>query len=266
MGDLFETIADLLKSGEPIAVAIVVRVEGSAPRKPGAKMIVRRDGRIIGTMGGGDLEKRVIEEALETLKRETPQMVSFTLDVEKGKMDMMCGGKVDVYIEPVLPAPRLIVFGAGHITRRLGPLMKGMGFSVTVVEDTTDLVQQDPPGGVDEVVVMDMAEFARALAPDPRAYIVLLSRGFSRDKAVLQALLGKEFKYIGMIGSLRKIAAIENDLTKEGIPREAFTRLRAPIGLDLRAETPEEIALSIAAEIIAARRGKLNLYKKEGGG
>jgi xanthine dehydrogenase accessory factor len=260
MGSYFETIVDLKKSGEPAALAIIVMAEGSTPRKVGTKMVVLKDGKTVGTLGGGDLEKRVIEEAVDAIKQGQPRIASFTLDIEKGKLDMMCGGKLDVYIEPILPDAKLIVFGAGHITRSLVPLMKLAGFQVSVVEDSPDLLQKDKFPETEDLVLTDMEQFARDLSSDPRTYIVLLSRGFSRDKAILTQLIQKDFKYIGMIGSFKKINTMKEDLQKEGIPEKAFSKLKAPIGLDIGAETPEEIAISVAAEIIAAKKEKLALY------
>jgi xanthine dehydrogenase accessory factor len=262
MENFFEKIVELKKSGEPAAFAIVIKIEGSTPRKVGAKMVVLKDGKALGTLGGGDLEKRAIEEAINAIKQRQPRIASFTLDIEKGKLDMMCGGKLDVYIEPILPDDKLIIFGAGHITRSLAPLMRGAGFQVSVVEDSPDLLQKDKFPETGDLILTAMEQFARDLPSDSRTYIVLLSRGFSRDKAILTQLIQKDFKYIGMIGSLRKINTMRGDLQKEGIPEEAFSKLKAPIGLDIGAETPEEIAISVAAEIIAAKWGKLALYKK----
>jgi xanthine dehydrogenase accessory factor len=261
MKGIFQTVADLMKTGESVAIATIVRTEGSTPRKPGTKMIIRKDGKIIGTMGGGDLEQRVIEEALEAIRQGEPRITSFTLDVEKGKLDMMCGGKLDIYIEPILPDAKLIIFGAGHITRSLAPLMKSAGFQVSVVEDSPDLLQKEKFPETEDLIQTDMEQFARDLPPDAHTYIVLLSRGFSRDKAILSKLIQKDFKYIGMIGSMRKITTMKEDLQKRGIPEGAFSKLKAPIGLDIGAETPEEIAISIAAEMIAAKKGKLDIVK-----
>ena len=260
--NLLGTIVDLKKSGDPAALAVIVRTEGSTPRRAGTKMVVLKDGKTIGTMGGGDLEKRVIEEATETIKQGEPRAISFTLDIEKGKLDMMCGGKLEVYIEPILPDEKLIIFGAGHITRSLAPLIKGAGFKVSVVEDSPDLLQKDKFPATEDLVLTDMEQFARDLPSDPRTYIVLLSRGSSRDEAILRQLIQKDFKYIGMIGSARKIVTMKEDLKKQGVPGEAFLKLQAPIGLDIGAETPEEIAISIAAEIIAAKKEKLEGFRK----
>ena len=218
----------------------------------------------MGTLGGGDLEKKVIEEAISAIKQGQPRIASFTLDIEKGKLDMMCGGELEVYIEPILPDAKLIIFGAGHITRSLAPLMKKAGFKVSVVKDIPDLLQKEKSPEIEDLKLTDMEQFAGDLPSNPRTYILLLSRGFSGDKSILNKLLQKDCKYIGMIGSLRKIDAIRRDLQKKGIPEEIFSKLQAPIGLDIGAETPEEISVSIAAEIIAAKKGKLGALKKKG--
>ena len=262
MKTFFETVGDLKNAGQSFAFSIIIRTEGSTPRKVGAKMVVLKDGKAVGTLGGGDLEKRVIEEAINAIKQGQPRVASFTLDIEKGKLDMMCGGKLDIYIEPILPDEKLVIFGAGHITRSLAPLMRGAGFQVSVVEDSPDLLQKDKFPETEDLILTDMEQFARDLPSDPGTYIVLLSRGFSKDKAILTQLIQKDFKYIGMIGSLRKINTIKKDLQKEGIPEEAFSKLKAPIGLDIGAETPEEIAISIAAEIVAVKKGRFAQTKK----
>ncbi|MEM3432837.1 MAG: XdhC family protein [Candidatus Methanomethyliaceae archaeon] len=143
MDDIFERLVEIKKSGTPSALAIVIRTEGSAPRKPGAKMIVCKDGSIIGTLGGGGLENAVIKEAMDTIQDGKPKIAFFTLDIEKGKLDMMCGGTVEVYIEPILPSDKLIIFGAGHITRSLVPIMKKIGFQVMVVDDNPDFLKKN---------------------------------------------------------------------------------------------------------------------------
>jgi xanthine dehydrogenase accessory factor len=128
MRNIYETIADLMRTGEAFALTAIIKTKGSTPRRVGAKMIVLKDGKTIGTMGGADLEKRVIDEAIAAINAGEPRITSFTLDIEKGKLDMMCGGELEVYIEPVLPKAKLFIFGAGHITRVLAPLMQMAGF------------------------------------------------------------------------------------------------------------------------------------------
>lgn len=257
MENIFEILADLQKTGTRAALAIVIRTEGSVPRKPGTKMIIFGDGKIIGTLGGGALENRIIGEALEAIVENAPRIGSFTLDIEKAKLDMMCGGTVEVYIEPLLPFEKLIIFGAGHITRSLAPMMKKIGFQVSVVDDVPDFLKREYFPDIEDVYIEDMEVFAKSVSSDPKTYIIVLSRGFSRDEAILGQLLKKEFRYIGMIGSRRKLENIVETLQAEGIPKEAFSILKSPVGLDIGAETPEEIAISIAAEIMAIKKGKL---------
>ncbi len=264
MENLFESILYLQKTGQTAALVIVTKTKGSTPRRPGAKMIVLKDGKTIGTMGGGDLEKRVIDEAIAAMNAGEPRITSFTLDIEKGRLDMMCGGGLDVYIDPILPKAKLFIFGAGHITGVLAPLMQMAGFQVSVVDDSPDLLQKDKFPETEDLILTGMEQFAGDLPPDPNTYIVILSRGFSKDEAILCRLIQKDFRYIGMIGSMRKITTMRENLQKQGIPREAFNELQAPIGLDIGAETPEEIAISIAAEIIASKKEKLHLFMKGG--
>lgn len=262
MEDIYAALDAIKKTGTTAALAIVIRTEGSVPRKPGTKMIIFGDGTTTGTLGGGDLEKRVIEQALETIHEGIPRIVSFTLDMEKGKLDMMCGGTVEVYIEPLLPSEKLIIFGAGHITRSLAPMMKKIGFQVSVVDDAPDFLKKEYFPDIEDVHIEDMEVFAKSVSSDPKTYIIVLSRGFSRDKAILGQLLRKEFRYVGMIGSQRKLENIIKALQEEGIPKEAFSTLKSPVGLDIGAETPEEIAISIAGEILAIKKGKLALLGK----
>ncbi len=260
MENVFAHLPELLKSGRTHALVIVVKTEGSAPRKAGTKMIVLGDGRTLGTMGGGELEERVITEALDAIEKRSPKVISFTLDVQKGKLDMMCGGTVEVYIEPIIPSARVFIFGAGHITKALAPLLVQAGFHVRIVDDDAKLLNGYPLPDVIETVTGDMANIADDLQGDSDTYIVLLSRGFSRDRTILKNLITKNFKYIGMIGSANKIHTMKEDIIKDGIEETALSKLKAPVGLDIGAETPDEIAISIAAELIAVRSNKLCPY------
>ena len=165
MENIFETVTELIKSGKSIALAIIIKTKGSTPRRAGAKMIVLKDGKTIGTMGGGDLEKRVIEEAMETIRQGEPRIASFTLDMEKGKLDMMCGGEIDVYIEPILPKEKLIIFGAGHITRVLAPLMQMAGFRVSVVDDSPDLLQKEKFAEIDDLNLPIWSNLPKIFSP-----------------------------------------------------------------------------------------------------
>lgn len=253
MEDIYRTLADIKDQGKRAALAIVVRTKGSSPRKAGAKMIVMEDGSILGTVGGGGLEKKVIEESLECLKGGKSQLKTFELT---GNLDMMCGGEVEVYIEPINQPEKLVIFGGGHITRTLAPLMRSLDFRVTVVDDNPKMPEEDRFTDIEVLLSEDMESYAERLSPDSSAYIVILTRGFSTDEAILERIIAKDFRYVGIVGSKKKIRTIKEDLISKGIEKEHFSKLSAPIGLDIGAETLEEIALSIAAEIISVKRGK----------
>ena len=256
MEDICKKLADIGKEGRQAALAIVVRTKGSTPRKAGAKMIIMGDGSTFGTLGGGGLEKKVIEESLEALKGGKTKLTSFNLDATGGNLDMMCGGEIEIYIEPIHQPEKLIIFGAGHITRALAPLMRSAGFGVTVVDDNPEALGEDRFADIEGLISEDMESYAERLPPESSAYIVLLTRGFSTDRAILERLIRKDFRYVGMIGSRKKIKTIKEDLISKGIEKEHFSKIYAPIGLDIGAETVEEIALSIAAEIISVKKGK----------
>ncbi len=251
--DIYRTLVEIKDQGKRAALAIVVRTKGSTPRKTGAKMIVMEDGGILGTLGGGGLEKKIIEESLEALKEGKAKLTSFTLE---GSLDMMCGGEIDVYIEPINQPEKLTIFGAGHITNALAPLMRSLDFRVTVVDDNPEKLKENGIADIEDLYSEDMESYAERLSPESNAYIIILTRGFSKDKAVLEHLIAKDFRYVGMVGSGKKISTIREDLTSKGMKKEHLSKLHAPIGLDIGAETPVEIALSIAAEIISVKRGK----------
>jgi xanthine dehydrogenase accessory factor len=255
MKDIFQKLADIQKGGTPAALAIVVRTSGSTPRKAGAKMIIMEDGSTFGTLGGGDLEMKVIEESLEALRGGQAKLTSFHLDAAKGGLDMMCGGEIEIYIDPLCQPESLIIFGAGHISRALAPLMRSAGFRVTLVEENPDVLEEDRCADVEGIHSEDMESYAEKLPPGGNTYIVILTRGFSKDKAILQHLVEKDYRYVGMTGSRKKIGTIKEHLISQGIGEEHISKLHAPIGLDIGAETPEEIAISIAAEIISVSKG-----------
>ena len=253
MEDVYQRLTEIKDQGTQAALAIVVRTEGSTPRKAGAKMIIMGDGSLHGTLGGGGLEQKVIEESLQALKEGNPKLTTLTLG---GDLDMMCGGEMEIYIEPVIRPDKLIIFGAGHITGALAPLMQSLGFVVTVVDHDSKPLEEGDTADSGGLVSEQMKSYAEGLAPDPNTYIVILTRGYSRDKAVLEQIISKDFRYVGMVGSAKKIETMKGELISRGVGKEVFSKLSAPIGLDIGAETPGEIALSIAAEIISVKRGK----------
>jgi xanthine dehydrogenase accessory factor len=249
--ELWKTLVAWLDSGAPCALATVVRTGGSAPRHSGAKMLVGEDGRTVGTVGGGALEAAVIEEARAAIRAGEPRFLAYRLQPDLG---MACGGSADLFVEPLLPPDRLYIFGAGHVGQALAPLASRIGFSVTVVDDRPELVTPERfPTAVRLMGQMDPAAWNQLIF-DERTFCVVVTRSHQTDTEVVRALLDRTCPYVGMIGSPRKRAALETTLKEAGISEQRIAQLRTPIGEPIEAETPEEIAVSIAAQLIKTRR------------
>jgi len=254
--EFHEQVARWLRAGLRLAVATVVERQGSAPRGVGAKMIVGASGETVFSIGGGAFEALVIEDARDALRsgRGFEKTYRFTETGEQAT-GMVCGGSVRVLVEIVVPPTPLLIFGAGHVGRELAQIGVRLGFAVTVVDDREREVASPrlPPGAAR---VRAGREFGDGLPPIPDgAYVAIVTRCHRTDLAALQHAAGKGAAYIGLIGSRRKVATILARAADAGTPAEALRDLRAPIGLPIGAETPEEIAVSIAAEMIAVLRG-----------
>lgn len=254
MEDFFETLAELLRKHPCLVLATVVSKGGSAPREAGARMAVLPDGSSVGTVGGGILEKRVIEDALQVLGEGRPRLCRYDLiEEESGGVGAECGGRSEVFLEPVGSAPHLMVLGAGHVGLALARLGRESGFKVTVVDDRPTFADQARLEGVDVVRSSPADPALRDLVTDQTA-IAVVTRGHLTDRESLRNLLGTRAFYIGMIGSKRKVAKEMAALESEGLDPARLGQVHAPIGLDIGAETPAEIAVSILAEIVAVRR------------
>src|SRR5690606_2645347 len=259
MDDVKAVYAALLeahKRGDPVALATVVSVRGSIPRHEGSKMLVRADGSIVGTVGGGMLEQRVIAEALVALRDGTTRMPTYSLnDLDAGDPGV-CGGTVQIFIEPIAVAPTLVVIGGGHVGKALAELGKWMDYRVVLSDDRPDYCNPDYLPGMDEYVVCQPAEIPDRIAINRNTYVAAVTRGLPVDLALIPALLKTDAGYIGLIGSRRRWALTVKALQeRHGLTPAELQRVRAPIGLELQAETPKEIALSIMAEIVMLRRG-----------
>ncbi len=249
---LLAEAARLEARGEPATLCTVVQVTGSAPRGLGARMIVYSDGRIRGTIGGGSLERQVVERCRSSPITE-PILIQSDLGHDAG---MACGGRVQVLLEPLGRTPWLLLFGAGHIASALAPMAADCGFRVAVVDRQTG--SWDParfPEGTLWFPTLEEATGA-AVPLDERSYAVIATGDHARDGEVLASVLAYPLSYVGMIGSQAKVMSLLADLCRQGVSGEALARVRAPIGLDIGAETPAEIAVSILAEIVAVRRAK----------
>jgi xanthine dehydrogenase accessory factor len=249
---IYEEILRLKKDGRPSALATIVRTAGSSPQKEGAKMLVRDDGTIAGTLGGGCLEAEVIQSALMTIKEGSPKTVSFNLTEKQG--GLVCGGQVLVFIEPIIPDPNLVILGAGHIGRALTKLAKFAGFRVTVVDDREEYANREALPEADEIVVHGFESVFSKVQVDGNSYLVIATRGHNHDLEALKAALVTSAGYIGLLGSRRKKAVLFKMLRDGGFSDDAVSRVIIPVGLPIGSVTPEEIAVSIMAQIIRKRR------------
>ncbi len=255
MPSIYEAILEAERSGQPAALATVVRARGSVPRHETSKMLVYADGRIVGTVGGGELENRTIEAARQVAVEGNARILAHSLvDPSRGDAGV-CGGEVEVFIEPITSPARLLILGAGHVGRALAHLAKWMGYHVVVADDRADLCTRDFIPDADEFVVGSMSDVMGQLRFDHRTYVACVTRGYLFDVDALPLLLNTPVPYIGVIGSQRRWSMALKGLHDKGVSDESLARVRAPIGLEIEAETPEEIAVSIMAEIVMLRRG-----------
>lgn len=253
--DIYEEIVALRQQGRKGAIATIVNVRGSIPSFETAKMLVRDDGSIVGTVGGGCVEADVWQAAREVMENEKPRTLTFNLN-QNPKYDtgLVCGGTLDIFIEPVLPPALLYVFGAGHVAVNLYRTAKNAGFDVTVVDDRETYASRERFPEAKEVIAEDFDKAMARIAPPENSFIVIVTRGHRDDMRVLRWAVRTPARYVGLIGSKRKTITIFRELVKEGVPEHLFERVHAPVGFDIGAITPEEIAVAITAELIAARR------------
>ena len=253
--DIYEQIVQLRREGRRGAVATIVNVRGSIPSFKTAKMLVRDDGSIVGTIGGGCVEADVWQAAREVMESEKPRTLTFDLNQDpKYDTGLVCGGTLEVFVEPILPPALLYVFGAGHVSVNLCQVASNAGFDPIVTDDRTSYATKERFPTAREVHALDFEEATRKLEPNEASYIVIVTRGHRDDMRILRWAVQTRARYVGMIGSKRKVIEIFKTLQKEGLPADLFDRVHAPIGLDIGAITPEEIAVAITAELIAIRR------------
>ena len=255
MATVFHELARLEQENKAGSLCMVVRSRGSTPRHTGSKMLVYPDGSIIGTVGGGEVENRVIAEARKAIVDGLPRLLEYNMSDPARGDPGVCGGQVEVYVEPVLPKPVLVVIGSGHVGKAVAHLAHWLGFWVIVSDDRPEFcTPQAVPDG-DLFVPGPMAELPQRMEITPWTYLVLTTRGVNVDVEGLPGLLDVPAAYIGVIGSQRRWATARKQMMGKGVSKEALARVRSPIGLELNAETPEEIAVSIMAEIIMLRQG-----------
>lgn len=253
--EIYEEALRLKRQGRTSAIATIVECRGSSPQKQGAKMLVRDDRTIMGTLGGGCLEAEVIQAAAMVIEEGKPQTLPFSLTEHEG--GLVCGGNVLVYIEAVVPEPRLVILGAGHVGRALARIARFCGFHVVLMDDRPEFVQPDPHPDAHELVLGDFIRACENIPVDAGTHIVVATRGHNHDLAAVQSALRTSAGYIGLLGSRRKKALLRKKLKETGFPAEEINRVIIPVGLDIGSVSPEEIAVSIMAQIIQKRRSNV---------
>lgn len=256
--EVFAALTDALQRGDEVALVTITASTGSTPQRVGAKMLVFADGRTVGTIGGGCYENDAFWKAREAIKARKPLTVKYDLNDDFAEeAGLVCGGQMDVFIEPVEPAPDVYVFGAGHVGCSLVRMSHEAGFRVHVIDDREKFASAERfPDGVD-VIVDEIPAWIAAHPLPATAYAVIVTRGHRHDLDALRALVARPMRYVGLIGSRAKVKRIFDALVEEQTPSAALARVHAPIGLDIGAVTPQEIAVSILAELIAVKHGKI---------
>lgn len=260
--DVLEEAVRLRREGRKCALATIVDVNGSIPSYASARILVRDDGSMAGTIGGGCVEADVHAAALEVIDSGQARRLKFSLGQDAAaESGLICGGQLEVFIEPLIPEPRVYIFGAGHISKGLSSVLALAGFAVEVIDDRASFASRERFPSAAEVYAGEYEEILPRLAINGSSYVVIVTRGHRDDMRILRWAVQTPARYIAMVGSKRKVISVVKQLESEGIPRASFARINAPMGLDIGAVTPEEIAVSVAAEIIAVRRNAASAWR-----
>ncbi|HZK11112.1 MAG TPA: XdhC/CoxI family protein [Atribacterota bacterium] len=258
MSEILKEAFERMDKGETITLVTVVEAKGSTPREVGTKMLVNKNGLVAGTIGGGMTEAKVIEEAKQVLKEGKGKLLIYRLTKEQAALDegAICGGEMKVFIDILQPKEEVLIFGAGHVAVCVSKLAKMMGFKVTIIDDREEFANKDRFPEADEIVTEDIERALTHIKIAPSTYIIIVTRGHLQDQEVLASVIKSKAAYLGMIGSRKKNATVFQQLIEQGVLKEELDKVHAPIGIDIKAQTPEEIAISIIAEIIQVRRKK----------
>ncbi len=255
--DIYEEIAHLRKQGQRAALATIIQIRGSVPSFETAKILVREDGSTVGTVGGGCVENDVWKAARQVMLAEKPKRLLFDLtDTSNLEAGLICGGKVEVFVEPILATPTVFIFGAGHISKFISKVAVVAGFNSVIIDNRPQYASAERFPEASEIYSQSFEKAFEAIRPNEFSYIVIVTRGHQEDQDVLRWAVGTRARYIGMIGSKVKKKALFRNLREEGIFQETLDRVYSPMGVEINAILPEEIAVSVVAQMIALRRSK----------
>lgn len=261
--DLFEEIVKMRRGGQRGALATIVHTNGSIPSYESSRMLVREDGSIAGTIGGGCVEAEVWAAAKEVMQKEAPRKMVFHLNNDASYDNgLICGGTLEVFVEPILPQPVAYLFGGGHVSMALARAAHAAGFGIVAVDDRETFANKERFPMAQEVYTSYENAFEK-IRPNSASYLVIVTRGHKEDMRVLAWAVRTEARYVGMIGSKRKVMSVYKALENAGYKPEEFERVYAPMGLEIGALSPEEIAVSITAELVAVRRNASNAEHKK---
>ena len=253
--DIYEEVVRLRRLGQKCALATIVQVNGSIPSYESAKLLVREDGSMLGTIGGGCVEAEVWNAAREVIQTERPRTMDFSLGQDAAYDNgLICGGQLSVFVEPVVPQPQAFIFGAGHISKSISKIANLAGFSTNIIDNREAFANRERFPEAEQIFAEEYEDIFPKLTIRDTSCLIIVTRGHRDDMRVLRWAVTTPARYIAMIGSKRKVIGVVKELEKEGIARPAFERVFAPMGFDIGAITPEEIAVSVVAEMIAVRR------------
>jgi xanthine dehydrogenase accessory factor len=252
--DIFQEISRLRRERRPAALATVVSTKGSTPAKVTARMLILPDGGTVGTVGGGCVEAEVIRSARDVLDTAKPRRLTFHLHGEEAeRTGIACGGIIEIMVES-LEESRVVLIGAGHVAQAVGRLASRVDFRVTVVDDRPDFANRERFPDADEIIVSELSELARNVKVTRNCAVICMTRGHAEDMTALRFALTTPARYVGVLGSKGKRLQFREALAAEGHGKDEIEAVHMPVGLEIGAETVEEIAVAIVAELVMERR------------
>ncbi|GAA0181694.1 XdhC/CoxI family protein [Clostridium sediminicola] len=261
---LVKKLSQSLEENKDVALVTITNVHGSSPRGKGSMMLVDKDGDLLeGTIGGGAVEEKAKSDAAECIKRGISKSIYYVLDQDKGSdsLQMACGGDIDIFVKVFHSSEQLIIVGAGHIAVKLSKVAGILGYKITIIDDRKEFATRERFPEAQEIMVGDVGENLRKCSIEEKTNIVIVTHGHNDDQIALEAVIDSKSRYIGMIGSFKKVKESFKALEDKGFSQEKINKVHAPIGIDIGGEKPEEIALSIMAEIQAVEYGKIGQIK-----